>query len=169
MKHAILPFALFLLVLQLAVASDVPDTNQYYGPAGIMLWMPEDAQVVEEDGTWFCYSGSMELLLMFGDSGQYVEPDLVSETTLWWFEEVDGLEDFEMVAVVKDSLAYAYGQGVYRDEDGETQDTIFGILTNPAVPGKTFRFSIMSPSLSEPKKAKAVKEIIRSFAYSPAG
>ena len=167
MKRTILLVSLLLCTLPLLFA----DYSQYqwYGPAQIGFWMPADTEVEEEDGTWFAYSDSADLLVIFEEAGQYVEPDYVSEATLFWFDEVYELDEFEVSDVVNDIVSYAYGQGIYTDEDGEKSEVIFGILSSHDMPDKTFIFSIMSSGMDSSVTAKAIKDMLDSIISSPAG
>ncbi|MFH2116288.1 MAG: hypothetical protein ABIJ86_17440 [Spirochaetota bacterium] len=131
--------------------------------------MPEDTQLQEEEGTWYAYSDSVDVLVIFEESEQYVGPDDVSGTTLFWFDEVYELDDFEVIDVVNDIVSYAYGQGIYIDEDGVKSEVIFGILSSQEMPDKTFIFSIMSSELDNPATAEAIRTIISSILPSPAG
>lgn len=169
MKRTVLLVAVLLFGAILGFAEDVPETNLRFEPAQIAFWFPEDAETAEEDGTWYAYSESTDLLLMFEDLGFYQPPEYVNEGSVYGMEETADLEDFDTYLQFYDTVAYCCVRGTHTDDEGETQDVIFGLLSSDDAPGKSFKFFIMSPDLDKPATAKALDAVFKSLCSSPAG
>jgi len=167
MKRAILLGTILLCALPQLFADY--SEYQWYGSALIGFWMPPDTEVEEEDGTWYAYSDSHDLLVIFEEADQQVAAADISEASLFMFDEVYELDDFKVIDVIHGDVSYAYGQGIYTDEDGDKSKVIFGILTGYHWPHRTFIFSIMSSNPDSPATAKAIKAMLKSIIPSPAG
>ena len=162
MKRIVVFSALFLLLLPSLSAEPVP--TQYYEPAHIGLYLPDDTEIEEEDGVWYAFSETAEMWVSFEPCETYIPTKKINESLInEYFADYD-IENFTFLSVmVCGKVTYGYGQGIVYDEDGEPVEGFFGLLTNNDVPNRTFLFSVVAPTFMVQNSGEAAQTLLENI------
>ncbi len=148
MKRTVLALAFATSILSFVFAGG--DPNFVYEEGKIGLFMADDTEVSEDDGTWMAFSEGSGVLFMIEATEKVLAAKDMTEANLAAMCVEYGVDDFEQLSSMDfDGLTYIYGKGSMTDADDNYMEGFFGMAVNASVKKKSFFFAILVPSLED--------------------
>jgi len=151
MKKLLALSALLALAAASFAGEGFPDPNFFYEPASIGMFLPEDTEVTEEDGTTFFVSEGAPLGVIIALAEKAMKnADIIDEKKFTAALEDLGAFDIILRAYVPEGdLVYNTAAVKMKWDDGSIDEGFMVLLNSKAAKNKTFIVGIFVPELTD--------------------